>query len=142
MRLERLSAAEASRLGGPAGLAKHLRLLVPAPETVEEDVREIIEAVRVGGDEAVLRYTRRFDTGDSQPRGLTVAAQELDDALKRLPLELVAGLQVTIANVAEVAYASASEEASAGRWRAPATRAEIHTASVKGLRPESSSQRS
>ncbi len=110
MRLERLSAAEASRLGGPAGLAKHLRLLVPAPETVEEDVREIIEAVRVGGDEAVLRYTRRFDTGDSQPRGLTVAAQELDDALKRLPLELVAGLQVTIANVAEVAYASASEE--------------------------------
>jgi histidinol dehydrogenase len=112
MRLERLNSAEASRLGGPAGLARYLRSLVPVPATVEEDVREIIEAVRSEGDEAVLRYTRRFDTGASQPRGLTVAAQELDDALKRLPLELVAGLQVTIANVAEVAQAGASEDVS------------------------------
>ena len=112
MPLDRLSGEEASRLGGPAALAEHLRSLVPAPETVEEEVREIVEAVRAGGDEAVLRYTRRFDTGASQPRELTVTAQEFDDALKRLPLELVAGLQVTIANVAQVAQAGASEDVS------------------------------
>src|SRR6202011_1125903 len=74
--------------------------------------REIIEAVRTRGDEAVLEYTRRFDTSASQARPLLVAAQELDDALKRLPLEVVAGLQVAIANVAQVAHAGTSEDVS------------------------------
>ena len=112
MRLERLSSAQVSGLGGPEGLARHLRALVPRPDTVEHDVREIIEAVRTEGDEAVLRYTRRFDTGGSEPRELIVAAQELDDALTGLELELVAGLQVTIANVAQVAQAGTREDVS------------------------------
>jgi histidinol dehydrogenase len=112
MRLERLNGAEVARLGGAAGLAAHLRSLVPGPESVQEAVREIIEAVRTHGDEAVLEYTRRFDTSASEPRPLLVAAQELDDALKRLPLEVVAGLQVAIANVAQVAHAGTSEDVS------------------------------
>jgi histidinol dehydrogenase len=112
MRVERLNGAEVARLGGAAGLAAHLRSLVPGPESVQEAVREIIEAVRTRGDEAVLEYTRRFDTSASQPRPLLVAAQELDDALKRLPLEVVAGLQVAIANVAQVAHAGTSEDVS------------------------------
>jgi histidinol dehydrogenase len=112
MPLERLSSAEVSGLGGPVGLAAHLRSLVPGPESVREAVLEIIEAVRTRGDEAVLEYTRRFDTPASQPRGLLVSAGELDDALKRLPLEVVAGLQVAIANVAQVAQAGTSEDVS------------------------------
>src|SRR2546430_7816181 len=39
-------------------------------------------------------------------------------------------------------YTTLFRSASAGRWRAPATRAEMHTDRVKVLRPESSSQRS
>ena len=112
MRLERLSSAQLSDLGGPEGLARHVRSLVPMPDTVEADVREIIEAVRAEGDDAVRRYTRRFDTGGSEPRELVVGAQELDDALTQLELELVAGLQVTIANVAQVAQAGTREAAS------------------------------
>jgi histidinol dehydrogenase len=110
MPFERLSRAEVGRRGGPAALATQLRSLVPGPESVREDVREIIEAVRDRGDEAVLEYTRRFDTGGNQPRALRVAADELDEALKRLSLDVVAGLQVAISNVAHVAQASASED--------------------------------
>ncbi|HWX73884.1 MAG TPA: histidinol dehydrogenase, partial [Solirubrobacteraceae bacterium] len=99
-----------SRLGGPAGLASHLRSLVPGPESVREAVLEIIEAVRSRGDDAVLEYTRRFDAPAGEPRGLLVTEDELDAALKRLPLEVVAGLQVAIANVAQVAQAGTSED--------------------------------
>ena len=42
----------------------------------------------------------------SDPRPLVVPADELDEAITRLPLDVVAGLQVAIANVAEVAQAS------------------------------------
>jgi histidinol dehydrogenase len=112
MPLERLSGADVRRLGGPTALAAHLRSLVPAPESVAGEVYDIVAAVRERGDEAVLECTRRFDTAGAAPQPLTVPPQELDEALTRLPLELVAGLQVAIANVAEVAQAGAGEEAS------------------------------
>ena len=41
--------------------------------------------------QAVRDYTRRFDTAGSDPRPLVVAREELDEAIKLLPLELVAG---------------------------------------------------
>jgi histidinol dehydrogenase len=62
--------------------------------------------VRAEGDSAVDEYTRRFDTDGGEPREICVAAEELDDALERMPLDVVAGLQVAIANVARVADAS------------------------------------
>jgi len=105
MRIERLSAQDVERLGGPAGAASHVRSLVPDGASVAEPVREILARVRAEGDAAVLDYTRRFDTTGNQPRPLRVGAEELDEAIKRLPLELIAGLQVAIANVALVADA-------------------------------------
>src|SRR5439155_5925384 len=84
--------------------------LVPGGAAVEAEVREITERVRAQGDQAVLELTRQLDTGGAPPLPLLVAAPELDEAIKRLPLELVAGLQVAIANVAEVAQAGASGE--------------------------------
>jgi histidinol dehydrogenase len=112
MQIERVSAAELQRVGGPAGVAAHLRALVPDGESVQEPVREILAAVRDGGDAAVLDYTRRFDTKGLEPSPLRVAGEDLDEAIKRLDLELVAGLQVTIANVAAVADAGVGREAS------------------------------
>jgi histidinol dehydrogenase len=110
MRIERLNAAQVSRLGGPAAVASHLRSLVPGGASVESAVREIVERVRAEGDEAVGDYTRQFDTRGNDPRPLLVAPEELDEAIKLLPLELVAGLQVAIANVAVVAQAGVSED--------------------------------
>jgi histidinol dehydrogenase len=110
MRLERLGVGELERLGGPAAAAEHLRALVPDGASVETAVREIVERVRAEGDRAVLEYTRRFDTGGGEPRPLAVEPDELDEAIRKLPLELVASLQVTIANVALVAHAGVGDD--------------------------------
>jgi histidinol dehydrogenase len=110
MRIERLSVEEVGRLEGPAGVAGHLRSLVPGGGSVEAVVREIVDRVRTEGDEAVQDYTRRFDTAGNDPRQLLISPGELDEAIKLLPLELVAGLEVTIANVALVAQAGVSED--------------------------------
>jgi histidinol dehydrogenase len=109
MRIERVGQEEYERLGGPVAVAARLRALVPDGASVAAVVREIIERVRVEGDAAVREYTRQLDTAGSEPRSLLVAAEELDEAIKLLPLELVAGLQVAIANVALVAQAGVSE---------------------------------
>ena len=110
MRIERLDAAKVQALGGPLAAAEWLRALVPGGESVAEAVREIVAGVRARGDDAVREYTRRFDATAAEPRPLLVAQEELDAALKRLDLGLVAGLQVAIANVALVAQAGVSED--------------------------------
>jgi histidinol dehydrogenase len=111
MQIERLSADDVQRLGGPAGAAAHVRALAPDGDSVAEEVREIIAGVRARGDAAVIDYTRRFDTAGNQPLALRVPAEELDEAIKRLSLELIAGLQVAITNVALVADAGVGHDA-------------------------------
>ncbi len=110
MRLTRLDAHEVAALGGPEAAAERVRSLVPAGASVAEQVSAIIERVRSGGDAALLECVRRFDTAGAEPRGLRVEAAELDEAIKLLPRELVAGLQVAISNVALVAQAGVSED--------------------------------
>lgn len=96
--------------GGPKGAAQHLRARVPIEGSVAEVVRKIALDVCNNGDLAVLEATRRLDTAGSEPRPLIVPGEELDEAITRLPLDVVAGLQVAIANVAEVATASTGED--------------------------------
>jgi histidinol dehydrogenase len=108
--VERVTLAEVEQQGAPAVVAARLRRLIGGVEGVEEAVATIVAHVRVEGDEAVHEYTRRFDTDGAQPRELCVAPQELDEALEQMPLEVVAGLQVAIANVARVADSSIGRE--------------------------------
>src|SRR6202035_4541248 len=89
MRITRLDLPEVERLGGPAGAAARLRSLAADGASVREEVREILDAVRRDGDGAVLDYTRRFDTAGAEPRSLRVTAEELDEAIKNLPLDVV-----------------------------------------------------
>ncbi len=110
MRVERLAPADVQRHGGPAGAAQYLRKLIDEGEGIEETVAAILAHVRAKGDEAVSEYTRRFDTRGEQPRELCVSAAELDRALEQMPLDVVAGLQVEIANVARVADAQVGAE--------------------------------
>jgi histidinol dehydrogenase len=112
MQIERLSADDVQRLGGPGGAAARVRALAPDGASVADPVREIIAAVQAGGDAAVLDYTRRFDIAGNEPRPLRVGADELDEAIKRLPMDLIAGLQVAITNVALVADAGVGHDAS------------------------------
>ncbi len=125
MRVERLGRDHVTRLGGPCGAAEYVRSLVPEGSSVEEAVREILTSVRERGDDAVLECTRRFDTGGAEPRALLVPARELDEALERMPLDVVAGLQVAIANVARVA------DATVGRGETEVTLAQGHTVTVR-----------
>ncbi len=110
MRIERLSAADVERLGGPLAAAEQVRSLVRDGDSVAGQVREIVAGVRAGGDAAVLDYTRRFDTAGNKARVLRVSEEELDEAITQLPLELIAGLQVAIANVARVAEAAIARD--------------------------------
>jgi histidinol dehydrogenase len=110
MELSRLDAGEVARLGGPEGTSAHLRSLIPAAASVEGEVREIISRVRADGDAAVNAYTSRFDLAGAEPQPLLVREEELDEAIRQLPLELVAGLQVAIKNVAFVAEAGVHED--------------------------------
>lgn len=111
MRIERLSVEDVQRFGGPAGAAARVRSLIADGGSVAGQVSEIVGRVRSEGDAALLDYTRRFDTAGSDPRPLRVSAQELDEAITRMPRELIAGLQVGIANVARVAEAGVGRDA-------------------------------
>jgi histidinol dehydrogenase len=109
MLLRRLDLQAVAGLGGPAGAAGEIRALVPDGISVAGAVLEICELVRARGDVAIDELTREFDTTGADPPALLVAPEELDEAIRALPLELVAGLQVAIANVAEVAQAGVDE---------------------------------
>lgn len=106
MIIERLPAAEVARLGGPAAAAARVRSLVPEGDSVAGPVAEILRSVREGGDAAVIEHTRTLDTQGAEPLPLRVGAEDLDAAITRMPRELVAGLQVAIANVALVGDAA------------------------------------
>ena len=81
----------------------------------------MIAVVHHEGDEAVRQYTRELDTGGADPPSLLVSPEELDDAIRSLPLEVVAGLQVAIANVAQVSQASVGEDVATSYHRASAS---------------------
>jgi histidinol dehydrogenase len=105
VQFERLTLA-----GDPATLAAELRELVPPPDTVQDQVSEIIARVRASGDDALRFYTRELDTGGNTPSALRVPDAELDTAADRLDDELREGLRLAIANVMRVAEASVHHE--------------------------------
>jgi len=105
-----MTAADVAAAGGPAGAAAALHSLVPDGASVAQSVLEIVERVRERGDEAVLEYTRKFDTAGAEPRALVVPAADLEEAVAGLPRDLLAGLEVTIANVALVADAGVGDD--------------------------------
>ncbi len=107
--MQRLARADYDALGA-AGVAAHLRGLVPDGASVADAVEAIVAQVRERGDEALVEYARRFDTGGAEPLALRVAPDALDAAIQTLPLDVVAGLQVAIGNVAEVAQLGVADD--------------------------------
>jgi histidinol dehydrogenase len=110
VQLERLSLAETQSIGGTEAVIGRLRQLTPTPQELVEQVREIVREVFEQRDAAVLKFTRKYDTGGAEPRALPVPREELDEAIRQLPDEVVAGLQVAIANVAQVAQAGVGRD--------------------------------
>ena len=130
----RCSADADRRRGRGRGVA---RSACPPGASVADAVREIVAAVRAGGDEALLGYERRFGGGE---RPLRVraggAARRRSTALDP---DVRAGLEVAIANVRAVA------EAGAGPRGRRSTLPQGHTVRLReqpgGRAPRSTSRR-
>ena len=66
---------------------------------IEEKVRQIIDDVRTQGDDAVIKYTRRFDKAKLKSKQLEVSEAEISGAFQNVTSELVENLRVIINNV-------------------------------------------
>ena len=66
---------------------------------VAESVRKIVEDVKLRGDEAVIRYTRKFDHVKLAPKDLKVSAGEASGAYQDIKPEFVSTLKVVLDNV-------------------------------------------
>src|ERR671924_2288075 len=76
---------------------------------LREEVGAILEEVRTGGDEAVLRLTARFDKAELAPEQLRVDPRELEASIGLLEPEVLRGLRTAIANVRAVVRAQARD---------------------------------
>ena len=66
---------------------------------IEDSVRKIIDDVYQGGDDALLRYTRRFDKVRLAPRQLRVTEAEISGAFQHLDPKFALQLKSAIQNV-------------------------------------------
>ncbi len=66
---------------------------------IEDRVRGILQAVRAVGDEALLRFTRRFDKVRLTPKQIKVTEAEISGAFQNISPEFVASLKTVMENV-------------------------------------------
>ncbi len=66
---------------------------------IEDSVRKIVDDVYQGGDEPLLRYTRRFDKVRLAPRQLRVTEAEISGAFQHLDPKFALQLKSAIQNV-------------------------------------------
>jgi histidinol dehydrogenase len=66
---------------------------------VSESVRNILDNVKLYGDEAVVKYTRKFDRVKLAPKDLRVSACEISGAYQDIKPEFVSTLKVVLENI-------------------------------------------
>ena len=66
---------------------------------IEDRVRQIVHDVRQNGDEALLRYTRRFDRVRLTPKQLLVTEAEISGAFQHLDPKFSLQLKSALQNV-------------------------------------------
>ena len=66
---------------------------------VTESVRKIIENVKLSGDDALIKYTKKFDKVKLAPKDLRVSACEISGAYQDIKPEFVSTLKVVLENV-------------------------------------------
>jgi len=66
---------------------------------IEEKVRQIIEDVRLFGDEALIKYTKKFDGVKLAPRQLKVSEIEISGAYQNITPHFVSNLKLIIENI-------------------------------------------
>jgi histidinol dehydrogenase len=66
---------------------------------IEERVRTILEDVRLLGDEALIKYTKKFDRVKLTPKQLKVSQREISGAYQSITPNFVSNLKVIIDNI-------------------------------------------
>ncbi|MDD5654833.1 MAG: histidinol dehydrogenase, partial [Candidatus Omnitrophica bacterium] len=66
---------------------------------VEERVKKILDDVRLLGDEALLKYTRKFDKVKLLPRQLKVSQIDISGAYQNISPDFVSNLKIIINNI-------------------------------------------
>lgn len=66
---------------------------------VTEKVRHILEDVEANGDEALIKYTQRFDNVKLQAKDLRVAESEISGAFQNITSDFITDLKTIINNV-------------------------------------------
>jgi len=65
----------------------------------EATVNEIVGNVRDGGDKAVFEYTKKFDGADINADNIVVTKEEIEEAYKVVPAELVEVIRKALVNI-------------------------------------------
>src|SRR3989338_2833039 len=68
---------------------------------VEEKVSRILEDVKNSGDEALIRYTRKFDKVKLTPKELRVTESEINGAYQNISPDFVSTLKIAVENVSQ-----------------------------------------
>ena len=65
----------------------------------EEKVERIIEDVRLQGDEALIKYTKKFDGVKLSPKSLRISEAEISGAYQNIEPDFVTTLKAIIENI-------------------------------------------
>jgi histidinol dehydrogenase len=84
---------------GQEAIAALLARFETGDESCARAVTEIIEAVRTGGDEAVLSYARKFDSPGLEQNSLAVSSEELCRAYELVDQDFLSTLDVAIERI-------------------------------------------
>ncbi|MCX5681367.1 MAG: histidinol dehydrogenase [Candidatus Omnitrophica bacterium] len=83
-----------------AGLQKlYDRNFYARKKHIEEKVRRIIDDVKLNGDDALIKYTKRFDKVRIAQRQIKVAEAEISSAFQNITNDFIATLKLIIHNV-------------------------------------------
>jgi histidinol dehydrogenase len=86
------------RYGSP-GLQAALSRQLTRRRQIVDKVARIVEDVRVNGDTALLRYTRKFDRVKLTPKEIAVSEDEINAGYQNIKPEFIASLKAAIDNV-------------------------------------------
>lgn len=86
---------------GGRKMQKILERDLNSKKRIQEKVKKIIEDVRAFGDEAVLKYTRKFDRVKLTARQLKVSETEISAAYQNIDPQFVSTLKTIIDNISK-----------------------------------------
>jgi len=84
---------------GPGLQKLYNRNLYARKKHIEEKVRRIIEDIRTNGDDAVIKYTKRFDNVKLTQKQIKVSENEISGAFQSITSDFISTLKLIINNV-------------------------------------------